>query len=229
MPDLDAEHLKCEDRSNAPDLAASRLPMLERARDAILQEAKTLMTVAARLDEQICLLADYIVSSSALVVVSGVGKSGLVGEKISATLVSTGTRSIALDPLDALHGSLGRVCSGDVFLALSKSGQTDELIQMVRAFKTLPIRIALITANGSSALAEMAHHVLDMGPVEEVGILRLAPTASTTAMMAIGDALAVILEERRGFTRNDFARVHPGGNLGRVLARRDSYPENASY
>ncbi|KKA06718.1 hypothetical protein VP03_31895 [Sinorhizobium meliloti] len=193
--------------------------MLARAREVIRREAKALESVADRLDEQICKLADHILLTPGFVVVSGVGKSALVGEKISATLASTGTRSISLDPLDALHGSLGRVSSGDVFLALSNSGETDELRQIVRALKEQPVLIALITGRADSSLAQAAHNVLDIGPLQEVCALGLAPTTTTTAMMALGDALALIIQERRGFTRRDFARFHPGGSLGRNLVR----------
>ncbi|RWA78330.1 MAG: SIS domain-containing protein [Mesorhizobium sp.] len=198
---------------------ADRPQMLGRAREVIRREAKALELVAARLDEQICKLAEHILSTPALVVVSGVGKSGLVGEKISATLASTGTRSISLDPLDALHGSLGRVSAGDVFLALSNSGETEELRQVVWALKEQAVLIALITGRPNSSLARVAHRVLDIGPVQEVCALGLTPTTSTTAMMALGDALALIIQERRGFTERDFARFHPGGSLGRKLAR----------
>ncbi|RWB93775.1 MAG: KpsF/GutQ family sugar-phosphate isomerase [Mesorhizobium sp.] len=198
---------------------ADWLQMLDRAREVIRAEAQALEAVAARLDEQICNLAEHILSTSGLVVVSGVGKSGLVGEKISATLASTGTRSISLDPLDALHGSLGRISAGDVFLALSNSGETEELRQVVSALKAQPVFIALITGHAKSSLAQVAHSVLGIGPVQEVCALGLTPTTSTTAMMALGDALALIIQERRGFTERDFARFHPGGSLGRELVR----------
>jgi arabinose-5-phosphate isomerase len=171
------------------------------------------------LTDRICVLADHILSSSGTVVVAGVGKSRIVGEKISATLASTGTRSIALDPLDALHGSLGRVSPGDVFLGLSNSGETAELKQLVRAISVQPILVAVMTGCATSSLAASADIVLDIGNVGEACSLGLAPTTSTTAMMALGDALAMILLERRGFTRQDFARLHPGGSLGRELMR----------
>lgn len=193
--------------------------MLARAREIVRQEARALDTVAARLDEQICTLADHILSNPGLVVVSGVGKSGLVGQKISATLVSTGTRAVSLDPLDALHGGLGLVSPGDIFLALSNSGETEELRQVVVALRKEPVTIALITGNANSSLAQIAHSVLDIGPLQEAGALGLAPTVSTTAMMAVGDSLAIILKESRGYTRDDFARGHPSGNLGRKILR----------
>ena len=207
-------------RGKAGALAGiSRQWMLDRAREVIRDEAAALDALSARLNEQICVLADLILSSPGIVVVSGVGKSRLVGEKISATLASTGTRSIALDPLDALHGDLGRVGPGDIFLGLSNSGETRELKDLVRAVKTLPIAVAVMTGRATSSLALAADVVLDIGATQEACSLGLAPTTSTTVMMALGDALALILHEKRGFTRADFARVHPGGSLGKELMR----------
>jgi arabinose-5-phosphate isomerase len=197
----------------------SRQLMLDHAREVIRHEAAALDALSVRLTDRICVLADHILSSSGTVIVSGVGKSRIVGEKISATLASTGTRSIALDPLDALHGSLGRVGPGDVFLGLSNSGETAELMQLVRAISVQPVLVAVMTGCATSSLAAIADIVLDIGNAPEAGSLGLAPTTSTTAMMALGDALAMILLERRGFTRQDFARCHPGGSLGRELMR----------
>lgn len=191
--------------------------MLERARAIIRQEAAALESLSNRIDENICLLADHIFSSMGIVVVCGIGKSRLVGEKIAAILTSTGTRSITLDPVDALHGDLGRVRAGDVILALSNSGETAELLQLIRAVRQFSVIVAAITGRASSSLAEAADVVLDIGLMQEACALGLAPTTSTMAMAAMGDALALILQERRGFTRQDFARLHPGGSLGREL------------
>ncbi|MER8604869.1 KpsF/GutQ family sugar-phosphate isomerase [Mesorhizobium sp. M1233] len=193
--------------------------MIERARAIIRQEAAALESLSNRIDENICMLADYILSATGIVVVCGIGKSRLVGEKISAILASTGTRSITLDPVDALHGDLGRVGAGDVILALSNSGETAELLQLIRAVRQLAVIVAVITGRASSSLAQAADVVLDIGLMQEACALGLAPTTSTTAMAAMGDALALILQERRGFTRQDFARLHPGGSLGRELMR----------
>ncbi|RWI34657.1 MAG: KpsF/GutQ family sugar-phosphate isomerase [Mesorhizobium sp.] len=191
--------------------------MLERARAIIRQEAAALESLSNRIDENICLLADHIFSSTGIVVVCGIGKSRLVGEKISAILTSTGTRSITLDPVDALHGDLGRVRAGDVILALSNSGETAELLQLIRAVRQFSVIVAAITGRASSSLAKAADVVLDIGLMQEACALGLAPTTSTMAMAAMGDALALILQERRGFTRQHFARLHPGGSLGRGL------------
>jgi arabinose-5-phosphate isomerase len=193
--------------------------MLDDARAVIRREAVALDALSGRLNDQICVLADHILSSPGAVVVSGVGKSRIVGEKISATLASTGTRSIVLDPLDAVHGSLGRIAPGDVFLGLSNSGETAELKQLVRAVQVQPVVVAVMTGCATSSLAAAADIVLDIGNMQEACTLGFVPTTSTTAMMALGDALAVILLERRGFTRQDFARLHPGGSLGKELMR----------
>ncbi|KUM24051.1 hypothetical protein AU467_31630 [Mesorhizobium loti] len=193
--------------------------MLERTRAIIRQEAAALETLSDRVDERICTLANHILSSNGIVVVCGIGKSRLVGEKISATLAATGTRSITLDPVDALHGDLGRVSMGDVILALSNSGEAAELMLFIRAVRQFPVIIAAITGRATSSLALSANVVLDIGPMEEACALGLVPTTSTTAMAAMGDALALVVQERRGFKREDFARLHPGGNLGRKLMR----------
>lgn len=206
------QHTECgRDHSN------SKIVMLERARTIIRQEAAALETLSNRIDEHICMLVDHILSSTGIVVVCGVGKSRLVGEKISAILASTGTRSITLDPVDALHGDLGRVRAGDVILALSNSGETAELMQLIYAVRQLPVIVAAITGRATSSLAQVADVVIDIGLIREACALGLAPTTSTTAMAVIGDALALVLQERRGFTRQDFARLHPGGSLGREL------------
>lgn len=196
---------------------SSKIVMLERAKAIISQEAAALETLSNRVDDHICVLADYILSSTGIVIVCGVGKSRLVGEKISAVLASTGTRSITLDPVDALHGDLGRVRDGDVILALSNSGETAELMQLIRAVRQLPVIVAAITGRATSSLAQAADVVIDIGSIQEACALGLAPTTSTTAMAVMGDALALVLQERRGFTRHDFARLHPGGSLGREL------------
>lgn len=197
--------------------------MLERAKAIIRMEATALERLSDCLDDQICVLADHIMSSSGMVVVSGVGKSRLVGEKISATLASTGTRSIALDPTDAIHGDLGRVRSGDTLLALSKSGETLEIKHLVHAIRQFDVPVAVMTGSSSSSLAQMADIVLSIGSLRETCALGLAPTTTTTAMMALGDALAIVIQERRGFTQRDFARLHPGGSLGRGLMRVCDY------
>ena len=151
------------------------------------------------------------------VVVVGVGKSGHIGEKIAATLTSTGTPAVMLNALNALHGDLGIICDGDVVLVLSNSGQTDELMDVFPALARFDVKIIAITGRSDSFLAKNAHLHLDASVEREACPLELAPTASTTAMLILGDALAMTLLEARGFTRDDFARFHPAGKLGRTL------------
>ncbi len=151
------------------------------------------------------------------IVVVGVGKSGHIGEKIAATLTSTGTPAVMLNALNALHGDLGIVCDGDAILALSNSGETDELVEVFPALARFDVCIIAITGKPASFLAKNAHIHLDASVEREACPLELAPTASTTAMLILGDALAMTLLEARGFTREDFAKYHPAGKLGRTL------------
>lgn len=176
--------------------------------------------VGARLGEAFALAVETLrdaVERQRKVVVVGVGKSGHIGEKLAATLTSTGTPAVMLNALNALHGDLGIVCDGDVILALSNSGQTDELMDAFPAIARFDVRIIAITGNPQSFMAKNAHIHLDASVEREACPLELAPTASTTAMLILGDALAMALLEARGFTREDFAKFHPGGKLGRTL------------
>lgn len=152
------------------------------------------------------------------VVVTGIGKSGLVGRKIAATLSSTGTPSYFLHPVEGAHGDMGMIRSDDVILALSNSGETDELLNILPAFRTLGAFIAALTGNPESSLGRLADAVIPVHVPREACPLGLVPTASTTATLAVGDALAVCLMEYKGFDTNDFRRVHPGGSLGRQLS-----------
>ena len=167
---------------------------------------------------------------SARVVVTGMGKSGLVARKIAATLSSTGTPSLFLHPAEAIHGDLGMIARGDVVIALSYSGETEELLTLLPTIKRLEVKLISMTGdpvfsgNGRklSTLAQAADVVLDCSVAKEACTLGLAPTASTTTMLALGDALAMALAERRGFQEEDFASLHPGGKLGKKLARVES-------
>ena len=153
------------------------------------------------------------------VVVTGMGKSGLVARKIAATLSSTGTPSLFLHPAEAVHGDLGMIVRGDVVLALSQSGETGEILQLLANIKRLQVKLLAMTGELRSTLAQAADVALDCSVAKEACSLGLAPTASTTTMLALGDALAVTLAERRGFREDDFADLHPGGKLGKRLAR----------
>jgi arabinose-5-phosphate isomerase len=153
------------------------------------------------------------------VVVSGMGKSGIVARKIAATLSSTGTPAFFLHPAEALHGDLGMLVSGDVVLSLSSSGETEEILQLLATIKRLEVKLIAMTGEMNSTLAAAADVALDCSVAQEACSLGLSPTASTTCMMALGDALAVALAEKRGFKEQDFAILHPGGKLGKKLAR----------
>ena len=154
------------------------------------------------------------------IIVLGVGKSGHIGSKIAATLTSTGSPAVVLDSLNALHGDLGMVADGDVLLALSASGETEELLRILPAIGRFEVKIIAICGDAASTLAQNAHVVLDVNIEQEACPLNLAPTSSTTVMLALGDALAMVLLEARGFQKEDFAKFHPAGMVGRSLLMR---------
>jgi arabinose-5-phosphate isomerase len=183
-------------------------------------EADAITRVARRLGSEFTRAATLIAGSTGRVIVSGVGKSGLVARKIAATLTSTGTAASFLHPVDSLHGDLGLVGRDDVAIVLSKSGETEELFGLVALLERKGVPILAITGGLQSSLARVATVVLDGGVSEEACPHDLAPTASTTAALALGDALAVAVLEAKGFTRDDFASLHPGGRLGRRLLLR---------
>jgi arabinose-5-phosphate isomerase len=183
----------------------------------IRQEARAVAALEARIGESFAGALEAILDSRGRVIVAGVGKSGIIARKIAATLTSTGTPATFLHPVEALHGDLGIVDPGDVAILLSKSGETDELRGLVEFLGRLGVRIVAMTASAHSSLARQAELVLDCSVAEEACPHDLAPTSSTTAALAMGDALAVALLLRRGFGREDFARLHPGGALGRRL------------
>ena len=162
-----------------------------------------------------------ILQCSGQVVVTGMGKAGLVGQKISATMASTGTPSFFLHPAEALHGDLGRVRPGDLVLAMSNSGETSEVNMVMGAVKKLGNRLIGLTGRSESTLGQHSDILLDIGRVDEACPMKLAPTASTTVMLAMGDALAMAVLEERGFNKRDYARFHPAGSLGRRLLRVD--------
>jgi arabinose-5-phosphate isomerase len=185
-------------------------------------EADAIAGLIERLDERFEKAVELLYSCKGRIVVTGLGKSGLIGRKISATFSSTGTPSIFLHAADALHGDLGTLTLADVLLAISSSGETDELVELLEAVKRLGVRMITLTANPRSTLAAASDIVLDIAVREEACSLNLAPTASTAAALAMGDALAIALLERRGFKAEDFAALHPGGRLGKKLRRVES-------
>ena len=196
--------------------------IVERGRRVFRMEAEALDALGARLDESFARAVELVARSHGRVIVAGVGKSGLIGRKIAATLTSTGTPATFLHPVESVHGDLGIVGDDDVAILLSKSGESDELLQLLEHLKRLGVRTIAITGDQRSTLARHADVALDGAVKEEACPHDLAPTTSTTAALAIGDALAVALLEVKGFRREDFARLHPGGALGRRLITRVS-------
>ena len=194
--------------------------VLKRAADVLRIEADGISSIISRLDANFVRAVELLAKCSGKVVVTGMGKSGLICRKISATLASTGTPSFFLHSADALHGDVGMVMKDDVILAVSNSGETDEILKILPHFKFLGLKLLVLTGNIDSTLAKAGDVVLDVGVKEEACPLGLAPTASTTAALATGDALAVVLLEHKGFREEDFALRHPGGILGRRLLLR---------
>jgi arabinose-5-phosphate isomerase len=192
---------------------------LDTARRVLRIEARALEEVLTRLDESFDQAVELLLACKGRVVVTGMGKSGLVARKISATLSSTGTPSFFLHPADAVHGDLGMLTPGDAILAVSYGGETDEIVALLEAFKRMELPLVLLTGKPKSTLGHASAVVLDVSVSEEACSLNLAPTASTTVAMALGDALAVSLLERRNFQPDDFAALHPGGRLGKKLLR----------
>jgi arabinose-5-phosphate isomerase len=189
------------------------------AREVLRIEADALGRVRDRLGVAIAQAAELIFRCPGSVIVTGMGKAGLVGQKMAATLASTGTRAFPLHPAEAVHGDLGRIRCDDVVIALSQSGETDEVLRLIPALRTLGACLVAITERASSSLGRAADLCVALGPIEEACPLGLAPSASTTALMAVGDALALLVLRMRDFRAEDFALYHPAGNLGRKLGR----------
>jgi arabinose-5-phosphate isomerase len=192
--------------------------VLEQAREVLRTEAEGIVQLCERIDEGFSRLVDRIYQCRGRVIIAGIGKSGLIARKIVATLNSTGTRSIFLHPVEAMHGDLGMVSKEDIFIALSNSGETDELNILLPSIRGAGCPVIAFTGNPHSTLARESDQVIDVGVEKEACPLNMAPTASTTAQLAMGDALAVVLISKRQFTTHDFKKFHPGGSLGRRLA-----------
>ena len=195
----------------------TKAQILAVARKAVHTEMLTLKHLEETLGDEFAAAVEMILGSRGKCIITGMGKSGLVGRKIAATLASTGTPSFFLHPGEAFHGDLGMISKEDIVVALSYSGETDEILKIVPFIHSNGNRLISMTGNPESALARNSDVHLDVGVREEACILHLAPTSSTTAQIAMGDALAVSLMQMRGFTSVDFARLHPGGSLGRRL------------
>ena len=192
-------------------------PLIARGRRVLATEAEAVAALEHRLGEDFAAACRLILSCEGRVVVTGMGKSGHVGSKIAATLASTGSPAFFVHPAEAGHGDIGMITARDIVLALSNSGETDELLTILPVIKRLDVPLIALTGKKGSTLARYATVALDVSVPAEACPLNLAPTASTTATLAMGDALAVAVLEARGFTEEDFARSHPGGSLGRRL------------
>lgn len=204
--------------SKAEKLAGS----LAAAERVLRIEAEAITGLIGRLDESFERAVEVLFACTGRVVVTGLGKSGLIGRKISATLASTGTPSVFLHAAEALHGDLGMLVREDVVVAVTASGETGELLELLEPIKRLGIKLVILTGNARSTLSAAGDVLLDVSVREEACSLNLAPTASTTAALAMGDALAIALLERRGFREEDFAALHPAGRLGTRLRRVES-------
>ncbi|HWG58511.1 MAG TPA: KpsF/GutQ family sugar-phosphate isomerase [Candidatus Acidoferrales bacterium] len=192
---------------------------LDTARRVLRIEAEAISGLIGRLNEGFERAVELVYACEGRVVATGVGKSGLIGRKIAATLASTGTPAFFLHAADALHGDLGMLTEKDVLLAISASGETEELVELLESVKRLGVRLIALTSSTSSTLGAASDVALDIAVKEEACSLNLAPTASTAAALAMGDALAIAVLERRGFQEDDFAALHPGGRLGKKLRR----------
>ena len=190
---------------------------LATAREVFEIEAKAVANLSNKLDNDFCSAVDSILQSSGRVVVCGMGKSGIIAKKISATLASTGTPSFFMHPGEAYHGDLGMIAGNDIFIAISFSGETDEILRLLPFLKENGNRIIAFTGKSKSTLAEAADYHLDVGIEKEACPMQLAPTSSTTTTLVMGDALAVALIFARDFKPENFARFHPGGSLGRLF------------
>ena len=193
---------------------------LAEGRRVLKIEARAVQTLVDRLDAQFARAVDLLLRCKGKVVVSGMGKSGLVGQKIAATMASTGTPAFFLHPAEGIHGDLGMLGRTDVLIAISNSGETQEILQLLPYVERMGIPVVSMTGRMTSTLAKHSDVTLDVSVSEEACPMGLAPTASTTAVLAMGDALAVVLLQKRGFKQEDFAQFHPGGTLGRRLLVR---------
>ncbi|MBI4209677.1 MAG: KpsF/GutQ family sugar-phosphate isomerase [Deltaproteobacteria bacterium] len=192
---------------------------MERAREILDKEAQAILQLKSRVNSDFLRAIDLLLSCEGKVVVTGIGKSGLICQKIASTFASTGTPAFFLHPAEGVHGDLGVLTKKDVVLALSNSGETKEILNLLPVIQRMGLKLIGMTGYPRSPLGRASDVVLDMGVPEEACPLGLAPTSSTTAALALGDALAITLLERRGFTQEDFAALHPGGILGKRLLR----------
>ncbi len=207
--------------ASVPSNSFTPFEQLRFARDIIRAEADALSKLSENLPIEFQHAAELLVACEGSTIVTGVGKAGWIGQKVSASLASTGTRSHFLHPAEAMHGDLGRVCPNDVILAFSNSGETAEILQLLPTFRKLDIPLIAITGRQQSNLVSNSNVVLCYGKTMEAGHLGLAPSTSTALMLALGDALSLVVSRMKNFEANDFARFHPGGSLGKQLSLVD--------
>jgi arabinose-5-phosphate isomerase len=208
-------------REGSPEPLMTAAEQVRAAREIMRMEAVALWKVSNQLSETFADAVELIHTAKGNVIVTGMGKAGIIGQKIAATLASTGTRSHFLHPAEAFHGDLGRLHGDDVVLMLSQSGETSEVVQLLPCIRSLGAPIIGITASDHSTVGRNSKVVLELGRLEEACSLGLAPSTTTTAMLALGDALALVLSKLKGFGAEDFARYHPGGALGKQLSKVD--------
>ena len=194
--------------------------MLDLAKKVFAIEAESILKLQDRLDEKFIQAVNILLACTGKVIVIGIGKSGIIGRKIAATLACSGTPAFFLHPAEGIHGDIGMMARDDVAIAISNSGETEEVLKVLPVVKRMGIPLIVLTGNSQSLLARNGDVVLDIGVKEEACILNLVPTASTAATMAMGDALAISVLDRRGFKEEDFALLHPGGALGKKLLLR---------
>jgi arabinose-5-phosphate isomerase len=206
-----------------PLVPRSSFELLRLGREILQAEAAAIQAFVSRFPVEFAEAVWLIHECRGGVIVTGMGKAGLIGQKIAATLASTGTPSHFMHPAEAVHGDLGRIHDNDLVLALSYSGTTEEVVRLAPVLRERGIRLIAITSRRTSALAEAASVCLELGSIPEACPLGLAPSSSTTVMLALGDALALAASRLKGFNRQDFARHHPGGNLGRTLSRVEDH------
>lgn len=209
------------DTKQGASLSPAAQESIASAREVLRIESEAVARLSQRVGVEFARAVELILECTGRVIITGIGKSGIVGKKITATLTSTGTSTIFLHPAEGVHGDLGMVLKNDLVICISKSGDTDEISKLIPMFKKIGVPIITMTGNLRSALAQRSDVVLDVGVDEEACPYDLAPTASTTATMAMGDALAVALLKRRNFKSEDFAFLHPGGSLGKKLIKID--------
>lgn len=209
-------------RSSAPPAADGASPALALARQVLETEARAILGLVDRLDGRFEAAVEMLADCRGRVITTGMGKSGIISRKIAATLSSTGTPAYFLHPAEAIHGDLGVVQSDDVVVALSHSGETAEIVRLLEFIRRIGARLIVLTGNANSTLGQAADVTLDCRVDQEACPMNLAPTASTTAALALGDALAMTLLVRKGFREEDFASLHPGGKLGKRLMRAEA-------